>query len=123
MKPVLCALLLILLNGCTLDPYADVPKGSTDWYGEGIDDGRSGITARSDERLANDLNDAKVDRKTYLKGYAVGLQDICQAHLLFGWGVSGKIYPEGCDTTPNATALREAWQKGMNEGTQSNKLN
>lgn len=123
MKSALCALILLLLSGCTLDPYADVPKGSTDWYGEGIDDGRSGITARSEESLASDLNDPKVDRTAYLKGYAIGLEDICQPHLLFGWGVSGKIYPEGCDSRDNASALREAWQKGMNEGAQSTRLN
>jgi len=123
MKPILCALLLLLLNGCQLDPYADLPKSATDWYGEGIDDGRSGIAARSEAQLANDLNDPKVDRHTYLKGYAIGLQDICQTHLLFGWGVSGKIFPEGCDSRPDASALREAWQKGMNEGAQSNRLN
>jgi Protein of unknown function (DUF2799). len=123
MKPILCALLMILLSGCTLDPYADLPKSATDWYGEGIDDGRSGITARSEERLASDLNDPKVDRHAYLKGYAVGLEDICQTRLLYGWGVSGKLFPEGCDSRPDASALREAWQKGMNEGVQSNRLN
>ena len=123
MKPFMCALLLLLLNGCHLDPYADVPRGSTDWYGEGIDDGRSGITARSDDSLASDLNDPKVDRKAYLKGYALGLEDICQPRLLFGWGVSGKLYPEGCDGKENAKELRAAWEKGMKEGAQSTRLN
>lgn len=119
MKPILCAVLLLLLNGCRLDPYADVPRGKTDWYGEGIDDGRSGVVARSDERLASDLDDPKVDRKIYLQGYAVGLNDICQTHLLYGWGYTGKIYPEGCDSKEDAAALRAAWDKGMKEGTQS----
>jgi hypothetical protein len=124
MKPVLCALLLLVLNGCQLDPYSHSPQWtSTDWYGEGIDDGRSGVTARSEKQLASDQNDPKVDRTAYLKGYALGLKDICTPHLLFGWGVSGKVYPEGCDSLENATALREAWQKGMNEGTQTNRLN
>ncbi|MGL4725083.1 MAG: DUF2799 domain-containing protein [Scandinavium sp.] len=119
MKPFLCALLLLLLSGCKLDPYADLPKGATDWYGEGIDDGRTGVKPRSDDMLASDLDDPKVNRPLYLKGYAVGLDDICQAHLLFGWGVSGKIYPEGCDSKSNAKELREAWDKGMKEGAQS----
>ncbi|MRS17293.1 DUF2799 domain-containing protein [Enterobacteriaceae bacterium RIT691] len=119
MKPVLCALVLLLLSGCKLDPYADVPKGKTDWYGEGIDDGRSGISARSEQTLARDLEDPKVDQTAYLKGYAVGLEDICQAHLLYGWGVTGKMFPEGCDSKANAAALREAWNAGAKEGAQS----
>lgn len=116
MKPVLCALILLILSGCTLDPYADVPKGKTDWYGEGIDDGRSGIKARSDDVLANDLNDPNVNRHAYMQGYTLGLDDICQKHLLYGWGVSGKIYPEGCDSKQNAAELRDAWHEGMKQG-------
>lgn len=124
MKPVLCAFLILVLNGCQLNPYTDSPHWTgTDWYGEGLDDGRSGIVARGDQRLARDLNAPEVDHNAYMKGYRLGLEDICTTHLLFGWGVSGKIYPEGCDTRENAVELRQAWQNGMNEGAKSNRLN
>ncbi|MBB1200546.1 DUF2799 domain-containing protein [Enterobacteriaceae bacterium 89] len=120
MKPALCAVLLLLLSGCQINPYTFSPHWtSTDWYGAGVEDGRDGIKARSDEMLASDLNDPKVDRQAYLKGYTTGLDDVCQPHLLYGWGYSGKVYPEGCDSRQNAAELRKAWDKGMKEGTQS----
>lgn len=124
MKPLIVALMLMLLSGCKINPYTFSPHWTdTDWYDAGVDDGRSGIKPRGDEVLASDLNDPKVDRNAYLKGYASGLEDICQPNLLYGWGVAGKIYPEGCDSKENAAELRSAWDKGSKEGTQSARLN
>ena len=121
----LCSLLFVLLlAGCQVDPYTHAPTpGATDWYQAGFEDAMSGAKIKSDETLSANFNDVKVNRPDYLKGYANGQQKICQRELLYAWGLAGKIFPAGCDSVADATALRQQWQKGMDEGAKAARLN
>ncbi|WNN47671.1 DUF2799 domain-containing protein [Siccibacter colletis] len=106
-----------ILTGCQLAP--DLPAsdtGKTDWYQAGYDDAIAGAVVKDDATLAANYNDLKPDRSRYLKGYASGQKKICQPEALYARGVNGKLYPASCDGLNNAGQLREAWQRGMDQG-------
>jgi hypothetical protein len=124
MRTGIFALLALLVAGCSVDPYTHAPEWTaTDWYSAGKEDAMSGAIVKTNDALALDFNDAKVDRPRYLKGYADGLEKICKDDFLYAWGRAGKIYPAGCDTQQNASQFRQSWQKGMDEGTRETLLN
>ncbi len=121
---IMMVVMLLLLSGCQINPYTFSPHWtSTNWYEAGREDGLSGINAKSEDDLADDWNDKKVDRVSYMKGYNEGLSHICQEKLLYGWGMNGKIYPDGCDSRENARELRASWQKGLDDGSRNSRLN
>ena len=124
MRPLTIPLLCLMLSACQIDPYTHHPDWTgTDWFDAGKEDAMSGAAIKANETLADKYNDPDVDRNTYLKGYKEGQQKICKEDFLFAWGMSGKIFPPSCDTAENNEKLREAWQKGMDEGAQSSRLN
>ena len=124
MRLIITSTLCLFLTACQIDPYTHQPHWTgTDWYDAGKEDAMSGAAIKANETLADKYNDPDVDRNTYLKGYKEGQQKICKEDFLFAWGMSGKIFPPSCDTAENNEKLREAWQKGMDEGTQSSRLN
>jgi len=83
----------------------------------------NGVAVKSNESLAANFNDPKVDRRAYLSGYKDGQEKICQENFVYAWGLAGRIFPASCDTAENATALRTAWKQGMDEGTKASRLN
>ena len=124
MRTIAISLLCLLLAACQVDPYTHQPDWTgTDWFDAGKEDALSGAAIKSNETLADTYHDSEVDRSRYLKGYKTGQEKICREDLLFAWGMSGKIFPVSCDTVENNKELRQAWQQGMDEGTQSSRLN
>ncbi len=124
MRLIVTPLLCLFLTACLIDPYTHQPHWTgTDWYDAGKEDAMNGVGVKSNETLAANFNDPKVDRPDYLSGYKDGQQKICQENFVYAWGLAGRIFPASCDTAENATTLRTAWQQGMNEGTKANRLN
>lgn len=124
MRLIVTSMLCLFLTACQIDPYTHQPHWTgTDWYDVGKEDAMSGVAVKSNESLAANFNDPKVDRSDYLRGYKEGQQKICQENFVYAWGLAGRIFPASCDTTENATALRTVWQQGMNEGTKASRLN
>jgi len=124
MRLIVTLLLCLFLTACQIDPYTHQPHWTgTDWYDAGKEDAMNGVGVKSNETLAANFNDPKVDRPDYLSGYKDGQQKICQENFVYAWGLAGRIFPASCDTAENATTLRTAWQQGMNEGTKANRLN
>ena len=124
MRLIVTPLLCLFLTACQIDPYTQQPHWTgTDWYDAGKEDAMNGVGVKSNETLAANFNDPKVDRPDYLSGYKDGQQKICQENFVYAWGLAGRIFPASCDTAENATTLRTAWQVGMNEGTKANRLN
>ena len=124
MRLIVTPLLCLFLTACQIDPYTHQPHWTgTDWYDAGKEDAMNGVGVKSNETLAANFNDPKVDRPDYLSGYKDGQQKICQENFVYAWGLAGRIFPASCDTAENATTLRTAWQVGMNEGTKANRLN
>lgn len=124
MRLIVTPLLCLFLTACQINPYTHQPHWTgTDWYDAGKEDAMNGVGVKSNETLAANFNDPKVDRPDYLSGYKDGQQKICQENFVYAWGLAGRIFPASCDTAENATTLRTAWQQGMNEGTKANRLN
>jgi len=124
MRLIVTFLLCLFLTACQIDPYTHQPHWTgTDWYDAGKEDAMNGVAIKSNETLAANFNDPKVDRPDYLSGYKDGQQKICQENFVYAWGLAGRIFPASCDTAENATPLRKAWQQGMDEGTKASRLN
>ncbi|MRS92175.1 DUF2799 domain-containing protein [Enterobacteriaceae bacterium RIT714] len=124
MRPTAFALLALLLTGCQINPYTFQPHWTgTNWFTAGKEDAMNGVSVKSNETLSDNFNDPEVNRSEYLRGYADGQKRICTEDFVYAWGVSGKIFPASCDTSENAEPLRQAWQKGMDEGMRATRLN
>lgn len=117
MPRILVFALLFALTGCQLDSTAPAPTtGKTNWQQVGFEDAVSGAVAKDSSTLAANYNAVKPNREAYLKGYASGQQKICRPDFLYTWGVNGKLFPASCDGVDQATQLRAAWQRGMDQG-------
>ena len=124
MRPLVFALLALLLTGCQINPYTFQPTWTgTSWFTAGKEDAMNGASIKSNETLADNFNDPDVNRSEYLRGYADGQKRICTEDFVYAWGLSGKIFPASCDTAENSDLLRHAWQKGMDEGLRASRLN
>ncbi|HBX05404.1 MAG TPA: hypothetical protein DEG10_04170 [Leclercia adecarboxylata] len=124
MRSIAFMLLSLILSGCQINPYTFQPDWtSPDWFTAGKEDAMNGVAVKSNESLAANFNDSKVDRRAYLSGYKDGQEKICQENFVYAWGLAGRIFPASCDTAENATALRTAWKQGMDEGTKASRLN
>lgn len=124
MRIITITALSLLLTACQVDPYTHQPTWTgTDWFSAGKEDAMNGAAVKSDESLAKALNDTKIDRSAYLRGYKEGQEKICRQDFLYAWGMAGKIFPASCDTAENSATLRHSWQEGMEEGTRSSRLN
>jgi len=124
MRLIITSTLCLFLTACQIDPYTHQPHWTgTDWQSAGKEDAMNGVAVKSNESLAANFNDPKVDRRAYLSGYKDGQEKICQENFVYAWGLAGRIFPASCDTTENATALRTAWKQGMDEGTKASRLN
>lgn len=124
MRSIAFVLLSLFLSGCQINPYTFQPNWtSPDWFSAGKEDAMNGAAVKSDESLAKALNDPKIDRSAYLRGYKEGQEKICRQDFLYAWGMAGKIFPASCDTAENSATLRHSWQEGMEEGTRSSRLN
>ncbi|MFY9996895.1 MAG: DUF2799 domain-containing protein [Leclercia sp.] len=124
MRFIVTSVLCLLLTACQIDPYTHQPTWTgTDWFDAGKEDAMNGVAVKSNQSLAANFNDPKVDRSEYLSGYKEGQEKICQENFVYAWGLAGRIFPASCDTADNNIKLREAWQHGMKEGTQASRLN
>lgn len=124
MRIITITALSLFLTACQVDPYTHQPDWTgTDWFSVGKEDAMNGAAIKANESLADALNDPKIDRSAYLRGYKEGQEKICRQDFLYAWGMAGKIFPASCDTAENNAALRHSWQEGMDEGTRSSRLN
>lgn len=105
----------LALAGCHAGSHSSA-AGKTNWYQAGYEDALSGAVAKDRATLAANYHDVKPDRRRYLEGYTRGQATICQPEALHAWGIKGKLFPASCDGVTDATLLREAWQRGMDQG-------
>ena len=124
MRPLVFALLALLLTGCQINPYTFQPTWTgTSWFTAGKEDAMNGASVKSNETLADNFNDPDVNRSEYLRGYADGQKKVCEEGFIHAWGLAGKSFPASCDTAENAAKLRASWQQGMDESMRSSRLN
>jgi hypothetical protein len=124
MRSIALTLLSLFLTGCQINPYTFQPDWtSPSWFDAGKEDAMNGLPVKDNQTLADSFNDTHVDRSEYLRGYADGQKRVCEEGFIHAWGLAGKSFPASCDTVENATKLRASWQKGMDEGMRSSRLN
>ena len=124
MRPLVFALLALLLTGCQINPYTFQPTWTgTSWFTAGKEDAMNGASVKSNETLADNFNDPDVNRSEYLRGYVDGQKKVCEEGFIHAWGLAGKSFPASCDTVENAAKLHTAWQQGMDESMRSSRLN
>lgn len=87
---------IVALTGCATLSQEECSRG--DWFGLGINDGRSGeTTSRLDEHRKACLEyGIAVNDGAYFAGREQGLQDYCQLDNAFRLGLSGKQYRHVC---------------------------
>lgn len=124
MKRIAGAIIVLLLNGCHINPYTFAPNlTTTDWYDAGMEDAIAGLAVRDEESLADTFSDSENKRREYRLGYLEGQRKTCQHDFIYAKGVSGQSYPGSCESVENAAQLHAAWKKGADEYSRSIRLN
>ena len=124
MRLTVPALLMLLLSGSQINPYTFLPDWtSPSCFDVGKEDAMNGLPVKDNQALADNFNDARVDRGEYLRGYADGQKRVCEEGFVHAWGLAGKSFPASCDTAENAAKLHTAWQQGMDESMKASRLN